>query len=75
MANAQVASEFYRATSNVAIQNAQTQLSAQVQGAASQRAYGETLARLGTANADIFRGLAGAALSGMNTLAAEVLQD
>lgn len=73
VANAQVASEYYRATSSVALKNAELRLQAQVEGAHSQRAFGQTLATLGTANANIYSGLAAAALSGMNTLAAETL--
>lgn len=75
VANATVGSEYYRAVSQVAIENARLRLSTQVEGSEAQRAYGETLARLGTANADIYAGLANAALSGMNTLAAETLQE
>ena len=75
VANAQVGAEYYRATSGVAVENARLKLSGQVQGAESQRAFGETLARLGTANAQIYAGLANSALSGMNTLAAETLAE
>ena len=48
-------------------------VSAQTQGAESQRAYGQTLAQLGTANAQAYAGLANAALSGMNALAVQTL--
>lgn len=72
-ANAQVSAEYYRAVAGVAIENAKLRLSAQVQGAESQRAYGETLARLGTANAQTYAGMANAAMSGMNSLAAVTL--
>ncbi len=73
VANAQVAQEYYKSVSQIAIENAKLQLSAQVQVADSTRAFGDSLARLGSANATIFGNLAGAAMSGMNTLAAETL--
>lgn len=73
VANAQVSSEYFRATSSVAVENARLRLSAQTQGAESQRAYGQTLAQLGTANAQAYAGLANAALSGMNALAVQTL--
>ena len=75
VAKAEVATNYYRATSSVAIENARLSLQAQVDGASNLRAYGATLAQLGTANAQIYSGLASAALSGMNTLAAETLTD
>lgn len=71
--NAQMINEYYKATSNVVIQNSQLQMTAQVQTAESVRQFGQSMAQLGTANATIFGNLAGAALSGMNTLAAETL--
>lgn len=71
--NAQMINEYYKATSNVVIQNSQLQMTAQVQTAESVRQFGQSMAQLGTANATIFGNLAGAALAGMNTLSAETL--
>ena len=68
---AQVQSEYYRASSLVGIENAKLSISAIVQGAEMQRVYAAALAQLHTANATIHGNLAGAALSGMNTLAVE----
>lgn len=73
VANAQVLNEYYRSISTVAIANAQQRMTAQVETGNSTRAFGETIARLGTANASIFSGLAQAGLAGMNTLSAETL--
>ena len=75
VASAQVASEYYRATSTVAVESAKLSLQAQIEGANSQRAYGESIARLGTANASIYAGLANSAMAGMNSLAVETLQE
>ena len=69
--NAQVQNEFYKATSSVAIENAKMAISSMYQSADARRAYGASLAQIQTANAQIFGNLAGAALAGMNTLAAE----
>ena len=71
IADAQVRSEFYKATSMVGIENAKLQMTAQIQTAESTRNFGESMARLGTANATIYANLAGSAMSGMNTLAAQ----
>ena len=71
--NAQVQQGYYRAVSDVAVQNAQGNLKAQLGGIESQRAYGQTIAQLGTANATIYGNLASSAMAGMNTLAAETL--
>lgn len=71
--NAQVQQGYYRAVSEVAVQNAQGNLKAQLGGIESQRAYGQTIAQLGTANATIYGNLASSAMAGMNTLAAETL--
>jgi len=73
IANAQVRNEFYRVTSDIAIKNAAENMAAQIAGINSQANFGHQVASLGSANAKIFAGLAGSALSGMNTLAAQVV--
>ena len=73
VANAQVQQGYYKAMSDVAIQNAGNNLKAQLGEIESRRAFGQTLAQLGTANAQIYGNLAGSAMAGMNTLAAETL--
>ena len=73
-ANAQVQLERYRAVSMVDIENAKFKLSTQLAEANDKRSFNDLLARLGTASATISANLAGAALSGMNTLAAQTVQ-
>lgn len=73
VANAELYSNYYKNTTYAAIENANGNLKAQIAGVESQRAFGDVIARLGTANAGIFGNLASAGLSGMNTLAADVL--
>lgn len=68
---AQVQGEYYKSVSMVGIENAKLSISAIVQSADLTRAYGESLAKLHSANASIHGQLAGAALSGMNSLAVE----
>lgn len=75
VANAQVKLEHYRVTSDVAIRNASSSLQAQLQHADSVKSYGQTLSQLGLANAQVYSGMAGAALAGMNTLAAQTLAE
>lgn len=75
IADAQVRSEYYKATSLVGIENAKLQMSAQIQTAESTRAFGDSMARLGTANATIYANLAGSAMAGMNTLAAQTVAE
>ena len=71
LGKAQVANEYYKATSNVAIANADFRIKSAMGFIESRRAYQQTLAQLGTANATIFGNLAGSGLSGMNSLAVE----
>lgn len=71
--NAQVQQEYYRSFAQIAVANAGQRMTAQVETGNSTRAFGETLAKLGNSNAVIFGNLAGSALSGMNSLAAETL--
>lgn len=73
VANAQVANEYYKSTSLVGIENAKLSIEAMVTSASNAREYAKTLAQLHSANASIHGNLAGAALSGMNTLSAETL--
>lgn len=69
--NAQVQQGYYRATSEIAISNAGGNLKAQLGEIESKRAYGQTLAQLGTANAQIYGSLASSAMAGMNTLVSQ----
>lgn len=71
--NAQVQQSYYKAVADVAVQNAQSNLKAQLGEIESKRAYSQTIAQLGTANATIYGNLASSAMAGMNTLAAETL--
>lgn len=71
--NAQIQNEYYKAVSNVVIQNSQLQMNAQTLTVNSIRDFGASMATLGTANAKIFAGLGQGALSGMNTLASSTL--
>ena len=72
--NAQIRNDYYKTVSQSVLQNADLRFRAQVATIDSIRNFGQTLATLGTANAHIFSGLAGAALSGMNSLASESAQ-
>jgi hypothetical protein len=69
--NAQVKQAYYQTTSNVAIENATSELKAKIAEGANRTAWGDTLARAATANAQIYAGLASSAMAGMNTLAAQ----
>ena len=73
VANATVQNTYYRTISDVAISNAELSLRAQIETGNSTRAFGETIARLGTANATILGNSAQAAMSGMNSLSAETI--
>ena len=64
---------FYQATSTVAIKNAELKMTTQIQEAESRRAYGKSIADLGTANAHLYAGAANAAMAGMNSFAATIL--
>ena len=68
---AQTQQGYYRAISEVAISNAGGNLKAQLGEIESKRAYGQTIAQLGTANAKIYGNLASSAMSGMNTLVSQ----
>lgn len=71
VSNAQVQQEYYKAVSNVAIQNADGKLKAQLGELDSRRSYGQTIAQLNLANAEVYGRMASSALAGMTTLAAE----
>lgn len=73
VSKAQIANEYYKSVSMVGIENSKLAIQAAVSGAEMKRAYSSSLAQLHTANAQIFGNLAGAGLSGMNTLASETL--
>lgn len=75
VANAQVQNEYYRSTSLVGIENAKLQMTAQIQTADSTRAFGQSIAQLGLASAQIHSSMAGASMSGMNTLVARSLDE
>lgn len=72
LANAQAGVEYYRATSSVALEKARIIMQGQVEESNSVKAFGQTMAQLGTANATIHANLASAAMSGINTLAGEL---
>lgn len=71
VAQAQVKTEFYKATSEVAIKNGQLSVEAMLKSAELAQSYGKTIAQLHTANATVHANLAGAAMAGMNSLAVE----
>lgn len=75
LANAQSGVEYFRAVSGVALERAKIRMQAQLGEAASKTAYGNTLAELGASGAKMYGQLAGAALSGINTLASESKSD
>lgn len=75
IAKANYGMEYYRATSLVAIRNAELHMTAMVQGADSQRAYGSSIAQIGLGSATVYSGLAAAAMSGMNSLSAQTLTE
>jgi hypothetical protein len=72
VANAQVANEYYKSISTVAIFNAELQLKAMLGEVDSRKSYAATIASLGSANAETFGRVASSALAGMNSLAAEI---
>lgn len=65
-------SEYYRSVSDVVLRNADLSLRAQIEHSGSVRAFGASIAQLGTSNAQIYSSAANASLSGMNTLTAAV---
>lgn len=75
VANAQVRNEYYRTTGEISIKNAALSIEAIYKGAELTRAFSNSIAQLHSANATIHGNLAGAALSGMNSLAVESLTE
>ena len=68
LADANLKHQFYTTKSTVDIANEANSMKAQVEDANSRRAYGQSIAQLGTANAQIYSSLASASIAGMNTL-------
>lgn len=68
VANANMKHQYYRTKSEVDMTNESRRLEAQYKGADNRRAYGQTIAQLGTAHAQSYSALASAAMAGMNTL-------
>lgn len=73
VAKAHVSLGYYDSAARVAIKNAELKMTTQIQEAESRRAYGNTIASLSTSNAHTLTGAANAAMSGMNTLAAQTI--
>ena len=63
VSNAQVQQEYYKAVSNVAIQNADGKLKAQLGEIDSRRSYGQTISQLNLANAEVYGRIASSALA------------
>ena len=72
VAKYQVRSEYYKSAALVGIENSRLSLQAQVQGAENLRNYGAALASISTGLSGVYGQLAGSAMAGMNSLAAEV---
>ena len=73
VAKYQVRNEYYKSTALIGIENAKLGMTSMVQSAENIRKYGETLAHLNISSAQIYGQLAGAAVSGMNTLASQTI--
>lgn len=69
--NVKLYGEYYRATTNAAIENSKTSLAAGIASVNSRMAFSKTVAELGQAIGVVYAGMANAAMSGMNTLAAQ----
>lgn len=63
--------EYYKATSDVATKNGQLNIESMIKSAELAQNYGKTIATLHQATATVHANLAGAAMAGMNSLAAE----
>ena len=66
-----VKSDYYKATSEIAIKNGQLSVEAMLKSAELAQSYGKTVAQLHQATAAVHANLAAAAMAGMNALAAE----
>ena len=75
VASAQMQTESYKATQQVAIENAKMTIQAMVTSAELKYKYGEALARVANSNAVIHGNLAGSALAGINTLASQSISE
>lgn len=64
---------FHKMNTDINIENASANMKATAAMASNHVEYGKTLASLGSANGDIFARLAGSAMAGLNTLAAETV--
>lgn len=71
VAQAQITNEYYKSSSMVGIANAELQMKAMLGEVNSRIAYGKTMADLGTQTGQVYASMAGAAMSGMNTLVSE----
>lgn len=71
VAQFQVRSEYYKATAQIGIENAKLGIHSISLAVDNKRRYAESLANLSSQLASIHGNLAGAAMSGMNSLAAE----
>lgn len=71
VANFQTKMEYYKATSDIAIKNGQLSVEAMLKSAELAQNYGKTIATLHQATATVHANLAGSAMAGMNSLAAE----
>lgn len=71
VAQAQITNEYYKSSSMVGIANAELQMKAMMGEVNSRIAYGKTMADLSTQTGQVYASMAGAAMSGMNTLVAE----
>jgi hypothetical protein len=72
LADANLKHQHYTTKSNVDLANEANNMKAQIEDANSRRSYGQSIAQLGTANAQIYSGVASAAMSGMNTLVGDI---
>jgi len=75
IANAEVGATIYRAKAQVAIENANLTVNTLIKNADLNLERSKSVAQIGVASAEVYKGLAGAALSGMNTLVAQTLAE
>jgi hypothetical protein len=71
LGKAQVANEYYKASSTVGIANADFRIRSALGFIESRRGYQSVLAQLASTNASVYGGTAAAGLSGLNSLASE----
>lgn len=75
IANAEVGATIYSAKARVHLSNAELSANTLIKNAELNLARAKEVATMGVASAEVFKGLAGAALSGMNTLVARTLAE